>query len=243
MLYAQEVVGLGHGLRKEHKLKVRQPLQRAYVICANPEILNALRLKTHLIADELNVKEIVFEADETPFVLSVAKPNFRVLGKKVGKLMPLAQGAIADLSQAKLHALFKGETCEIVLEGQKVELTAEDVSVERKVKEGLVAATSLEITIALDTALNEELLLEGLAREIINKINTMRRDLGFAVTDRIVVELGATDRLRKAFDLHRDFIMHEVLATQVLFACSEGVQWDLNGEPATIAVSLSVYGS
>ena len=82
--------------------------------------------------------------------------------------------------------------------------------------------------------------MEGLARELVNKINTMRRDEGFSVTDRIVIQLKATDRVKKAFELHQDYITHEVLATHVHFDCIEGTQWDLNGEPATIALVLSV---
>ncbi len=240
MGYAQEVVSLGHGLRKEHKIKVRQPLSKAYIISANAEILESLRAKEHLIADELNVKHIEFKSDETAFVSIVAKPNFRVLGKKVGKWMNAAQVAIQNLPQAHLEPLLKGGTAEIILENETFILTPEDVGLERKVKEGLVAATSGEITIALDTALNEDLLLEGLARELVNKVNTMRRDGGFSVTDRIVIALKTTDRVKEAFKLHSDYIQHEVLATHVHFDCEEGTEWDLNGELATIGISLSV---
>lgn len=240
MGYAQQVVSLGHGLRKEHKLKVRQPLAKAYVISADQNVLQSLKHKQHLIADELNVKSVQFESRESDFVTVVVKPNFRVLGKKVGKLMNAAQAAIQDLPHDKLNALIKGHSVEMAIENEKFTLTSEDVTIERKIKEGLVAATANMITIALDTALNEELLLEGLAREIVNKVNTMRRDEGFAVTDRIVVQLKTTDRVKQAFALHQDYIIHEVLATQVLWDCVNGTQWDLNGEPTTIALSLSV---
>jgi isoleucyl-tRNA synthetase len=240
MGYAQEVVSLGHALRKEHKLKVRQPLAKAYLISTNPEVISALEAKRHLIADELNVKEVEFETNEDAFVTILIKPNFRVLGKKVGKGMNAAQAAIQALSKMQLNALLKGGAVEIIVEGQTVPLTSEDVAIERKVKEGLVAATSQEMTIALDTALNEDLLLEGLAREIVNKVNTMRRDLGYAVTDRIAIQLKTTERVKKAFEIHREYIVHEVLATQVLFDCEEGTEWDLNGEPTLIALSLSV---
>ncbi len=240
MAYVQQVVSLGHGLRKEHKLKVRQPLAKAYVISSNPDILQSLRAKQNLIADELNVKEVEFESNEAEFVSIVAKPNFRVLGKKVGKLMNAAQAAIQALPQSKLAQLLQGGNVEIVVENEKILLTSEDVGVERKVKEGLVAATAGEITIALDTALNEDLLLEALARELVNKVNTMRRDDGYSVTDRIVIQLKTTDRVKKAFDLHRDYITHEVLATHVHFDCQVGTEWDLNGEMTTIALSLSV---
>ncbi|MBS0604539.1 MAG: isoleucine--tRNA ligase [Verrucomicrobia bacterium] len=240
MGFVQEVVSLGHGLRKEHKLKVRQPLAKAYIISGNSDVLNSLKAKQHLIGEELNVREVEFESNEAAFVSIVAKPNFRVLGKKVGKLMNAAQTAIAALPQSQLTLLLKGGNVEIVVENEKILLTPEDVGVERKVKEGLVAATAGEITIALDTALNEDLLLEGLAREIVNKVNTMRRDEGFLVTDRIVIQMKATDRLKKAFELHREYITHEVLASHVHFDCPEGTEWDLNGELTTIALSLSV---
>lgn len=240
MGYTQEVVSLGHGLRKEHKIKVRQPLSKVYIISSNADVLESLRAKQHLIADELNVKHVEFKSDETAFVSIVAKPNFRVLGKKVGKLMNAAQIAIQALPQVQLAVLLKGGTAEIVIEGETIVLTTEDVGVERKVKEGLVAATAGEITIALETALNEELLLEGLARELVNKVNTMRRDGGFSVTDRIVIELKTTERMKTAFKLHSDYIKHEVLATHVHLDCAEGTEWDLNGEKAVIAISLSV---
>jgi isoleucyl-tRNA synthetase len=240
MAYVQEVVSLGHSLRKEHKLKVRQPLAKAYLISTNPEVLSALKAKQHLIADELNVKVVEFESNEAAFVSIVVKPNFRILGKKVGKLMNAAQTAIQALPHTQLSQLLKGDPIEMMLENEKIQLTSEDITIERKVKEGLVASTSNEITIALDTFLSEELLLEGLAREIVNKVNTMRRDLGFAVTDRIVIQLKTTDRVKKAFDLHRDYIMHEVLATHIHFDCVDGTEWDLNGEPTMITLSLSV---
>ena len=240
MGYAQEVVSLGHALRKEHKLKVRQPLPKAYIISANPEVLHALKAKRHLIADELNVKEVTFESNETAFVTIIAKPNFRVFGKKVGKMMQAAQKVIQELPPSQLGLLRKGESIEILVENEKIPLTTEDVTIERKVKEGLVASTSNEITIALDTSLTDELLLEGLAREIVNKVNTMRREEGYAVTDRIVIQLKSTDRVKKAFEEYRDYIMHEVLATQVNFDCDVGTEWDLNGEPTKIALTLSI---
>src|SRR5262249_40867774 len=152
MAYAQEVVSLGHGLRKEHKIKVRQPLSTAYVIASDEGILESLRAKQTLIADELNVKQIEFSSNEERFVSIVAKPNFRVLGKKMGKFMNAAQKEIHTLSHSKLESLLKGENVEIAIENERFILTPEDVGVERKVREGLVAATSGQITIALDIA-------------------------------------------------------------------------------------------
>lgn len=238
MAYVQTVVSSGHALRKEHKIKVRQPLGASHVICSDSAILAALRKQEGLIADELNVKNVVFLPDETSFVALAAKPNFRVLGKKVGKLMREVQKAIEGFDQSALKTLFKGETLTLEIEGEKIELTPEDISVERKVREGLVALTSEGITVALDTALTPELLMEGLAREIISKINSMRRDLGYAVTDRIEIKLQTTERVKACFEQFGDLIKHEVLATSVLFTECEGTAWDLNGETAVILISL-----
>ncbi|HKZ00582.1 MAG TPA: isoleucine--tRNA ligase, partial [Rhabdochlamydiaceae bacterium] len=183
----QTVVSAGHALRKEHKVKVRQPLSLAFVVTSNEELYSSLSRQKQLIADELNVKNLVFEQDEKKFVSLIAKPNFRILGKKVGKLMNSTQKVIQEFNQKQLMTLLEGKNLEIVVDGEKILLTPEDVAVERKVLEGLVAQTMQGITVALETKLNDELLMEGLAREIVNKINTMRRDEGFAVTDRIII--------------------------------------------------------
>jgi isoleucyl-tRNA synthetase len=233
----QEIVSLGHGLRKEHKLKVRQPLGKAYIASPDQRMLSFLEEQQHLIAEELNVKNIVFTQDEHQFVSLKAKPNFRVLGKKVGKLMKAAQTAIDELDQSELEQLLNGQTITLKIEGESIALTPEDLSVERTVHGDLIAANKGSVTIALDTNLDEELLLEGFARELVNKINSMRRDDGFAVSDRIKVVLETTDRVKESFERHRDYICEEVLAVDVAFAPTEGTEWDLNGEPAKISIS------
>jgi len=235
----QNAVSIGHGLRKENKLKVRQPLQVAHVICADEERLEALRKKRNLIAEELNVKEVQLQSDEKEFVALSAKPNFRVLGKKVGPLMNAAQQAIGKLPPKELKALLDGKNVSLKVEGEIIELTSEDVAVERKVKAGLIASTLEGITVALDTELTEELLQEGIAREVVNKINTMRREQEYAVTDRITLKVQTTPRVKEAFEKHREYICHEVLATSFSFEPCAGQEWDINGEPAVIAFSKS----
>ncbi len=237
MSYVQSVVSSGHALRKEHKIKVRQPLRTAHVITTDVEMLAALKRQKDLIADELNVKYIVFHDDESSFVSLSPKPNFRVLGKKVGKLMNATSKAIQDLPQKELGRILQGHDIDITVEGERVHLTPEDLEVVRKVKEGLAATTTDGITIALELALDEELLLEGLARELVNKINTMRRDDGYAVTDRIIIQLQTTPRVKEAFEKHREYIMGEVLGTGVAFNDCDGTAWDLNGEETVILLT------
>lgn len=239
MAAVQVVVSSGHSLRKEHKIKVRQPLPKAHMVSSDAATLAALKRQQNLIADELNVKGVVFHEEETSFVSLVAKPNFRVLGKKVGKLMNSVQKTVQSFDRAKLMKLLSGENVLIEVEGEKIELTPEDVAVERKVLEGVVALSEQNITVALDTALNEELLLEGLARELINKINTMRREDGFAVTDRISMQMKTTPRVKECFEKYKDYISHEVLAMHVEFVDRlEGAEWDLNGEIAVISLRV-----
>jgi len=238
MAAVQTCVSLGHSLRKEHKLKVRQPLPAAYVITKDSRLLQFLQEQKHLIADELNVKEIFFDTDESRFVSLKAKPNFRILGKKVGQFMPAVHKAIDTLEIFQLSALLAGKEITLTIDGMDgLHVSSEDVSVERQVRPGLIAANEGLLTIALDTTLSDSLLLEGIAREIINKINTMRRDLGFAVTDRVSLNIDSTPRIQDCFLVHGEMIFNEVLATSVDFATSEkGVAWDLNGEPARIAI-------
>lgn len=235
MKAVQTTVSLGHALRKEHKLKVRQPLAAAYVTSGDEQIFRFLQDHQRLIADELNVKEVRFGHDERQLVHLKAKPNFRELGKKVGKRMKAVQAAVNDLDQTKLAVLLRGGTVTLQVEEEPLELTPADVQVEREVREGLIAANESVITVALETALTEDLLMEGLAREIVNKVNTMRRDQGLAVSDRIRLVLDTTDRVRDCFTQHGDFINGEILAIEVLFGTAEGgTAWDLNGEAATI---------
>lgn len=234
MQAVQQAVSLGHALRKENKLKVRQPLAQAHIASANEKTLHFLEDQQHLIADELNVKKVNIVSDESQFVGLKAKPNFRVLGKKVGKLMKAAQEAIEQFDRNRLNQLLEGKNVAIQLEGQEIELTPEDVQVERIVHEGMIASNLGEITVALDTELNDSLIREGLAREMVNKVNTMRREANFDVTDRIVLELETTDFVKSCFEEYKEYICGEILAVDVTFGENPGQEWDLNGEPAKI---------
>lgn len=236
MAAVQTAVSLGHSLRKEHKLKVRQPLPAAHIVSPEQKILNFLAEQQHLIADELNVKAVDFSSDEKTLVVLKAKPNFRVLGKKVGKLMKAAQTTIEALDQKELAALRNGQNITINLEGEPVELTPEDVQVDRIVHEGVIAANEGAITLALDTALSDELIKEGLAREIVNKINTMRREGGFDVTDRIRVKIQSTPKVSQCYQQYKEYIDSEVLSVETKFENTSGMEWDLNGEPAVISL-------
>ncbi len=236
MELTQRVVRLGHSLRKEQKLKVRQPLSYAAVICGEEKVLQALKNQKTLIEGELNIKELRFYQEESSFVSISIKPNFRVLGKKVGALMPKVQKEIENLPKEQCKALLEQKEVELLVGKKKLMIHAEDVQVSRSVKEGLSAINEGEVTVMIHTKLTPELLMEGLAREIINKVNTMRRDLKLHVSDRITITIDTTERVKACLQLYQSYISHEVLAKKVVFSENEGVEWDLNGEKAIISV-------
>ncbi len=232
MASVQTAVSMGHALRKEHKLKVRQPLPKVHLISSDPQVIKLLKGQENLILDELNVKAVEYHSNEKGFVEVSIKPNFKTLGRRAGPLMKKVQAAILALDPS---ALDEGDY-ELDLDGEKFSITSEDVLVDRKVKEGSVAATEGAMTIALDTTLDDALRLEGLAREIVNKVNTQRRNMRFEVTDRVKMVIDTTPHVRKCFEEYRDTIVHEVLASEVKFETTEGEEWDLNGERAVISL-------
>lgn len=233
----QSAVNLGHSLRKEHKLKVRQPLPGVHIASHFPDLLASLEPQKSLIADELNVKEVYLVGDDSQLVELSIKPNFRVLGKKVGKLMKQVQQAIEGLDQKALEVVLEGKPLQLTVEEQAIEITPEDVEITRKVHDGLIANTNGTVTVALDTQLTDELISEGIAREIVNKINTMRRETGLEVTDRIQVVMETTPKVQQSFEKYKDYIEGEVLATSFIFgSTSEGKEWDINDERTIISV-------
>ncbi|MCH9634011.1 MAG: Isoleucine--tRNA ligase [Chlamydiae bacterium] len=237
MAALQDTVSLGHALRKEHKLKVRQPLSALHIAVGESSVEVFLKHQVHLIKDELNVKKVVFHEDERDLVTYKLIPNFRVLGKKVGALMKQVQGKIAEIEGNELQKFLEEEALSISIEGQEVSLSMEDVQIKREVKEGRVASNLGNITLALVTELTPELLQEGNAREIVNKIQTMRREAQFEKTDRIQVSLEVTENIKESFEAFRDYIENEVLATNVTFLKKvDGVQWDINGELISISI-------
>ena len=228
MQLVQRAVSLGHSLRKEHKIKVRQPLSKAYVITAQKRDLAYLQEEAGLIADELNVQEVEFLSDEERFVTLKAKPNFRLLGKKIGKLMKSAQTCIEKLSVEELAKLQKGMEIDVMIENERVTLTSEDVQVEREVKEGIVAQNDAGMIVAIDTHLTDDLISQGHAREFINRVNTMRKEMNFDISDRIRIVVDTQDAVKQSIEAHWEFIASEILAIDIAFGSCEGAVWEVN---------------
>jgi isoleucyl-tRNA synthetase len=206
----REVVNLGRNLREKHRIRVRQPLQLIKV-ATGTQLNTALRDElSHVVLEELNVKAIEWVADASALVTVSVKANFKVLGRKLGKRMKPVANAIAALGEPEIQALLDGQT--LPIEGESIELE-HVIIIQEATGEGAVE-TSGGVTVELDTRISEVLKLEGLARELVSKVQAARKEAGLAVEDRIVLSLKTDSQdLQVAIKTHQEMIAREVLAT------------------------------
>ncbi len=216
MEYTMTAVTLGRFLRTQKSLKVRQPLPSATIVIENSEVRKMLIETSDIISEELNVKEVKLQADESSLVDKSLKANFKALGPKLGKNMKIVAGEIAQLTSNEITSLLNGDNIEIqVSDDNNFALSKDDVIVHRTEKEGLTVATESGITIALDTVLNDELKDEGFAREFVSKIQNMRKEMEFNVTDRIEIKYSLEERYSNALQAFKEYISTETLAKEL----------------------------
>ena len=212
MAAVRTAVNLGRGLRKRNDLRVRQPLGGVTIVTRESELAAAVETHEALIAEELNVHRVQVGTDEAGLVVLSAKADFKRLGPRLGKETRPVAAAIEQLDHAQITGLLDGTPITLV----GVELTAEDVVIARTPREGTVVASEGDMTVALDITLSDDLRTEGLARELVNRIQLLRRSEGFAVTDRIEVFWSSDEeQVATAFERFGDFIAGEVLATLI----------------------------
>jgi isoleucyl-tRNA synthetase len=233
MAWAMAVVKMGRQLRAEHDLKVRQPLARLHVVCRRKPVLEALAGLQDLLADELNVKEVVFADREDTLASLTCKPQFSRLGPRLGPKVKKAMPALQKLTPEALENLAAGRTATIEIDGEPFVLEAGDVVIDHVPLPGLVVASENGILVGLETKLNEVLVLEGLAREFVNKVQTMRKAADLNVTTRIRLRCAADPHVRQAFEAHADYVKQETLCVACDFVpdlvVEEGGDWELNG--------------
>ena len=207
---------LGRAAREVGKIKVRQPLARA--VCVAPGIdQQLLRELVPLLAAELNVKRIEFASSGDALVTLRAKPNFRGLGKKFGKNTKLAAAAIAAFTANELRDFEGGKPLAVTVDGETHELSAEDLEIHKSASGDLLVQEFAGFVTAIEPTVTEELRLEGLAREVISRVQRMRKDAGLAVSDRIRLAISSPDAgVREAVTTHAAWISSEVLATRLL---------------------------
>jgi isoleucyl-tRNA synthetase len=242
MAHVRVLSRLGRAAREEADIKVRQPLAR--LICVVPSgDQRQLATLAPLLATELNVKEVEWVSSGADFVRLEAKPNFRALGKRFGKRTPLAAKAVASLTDEALRALERGEEVAISVEGESFVVLADDLTIVRRASGGLTVKEEQGYFAALDARVSAELRREGLARELVSRIQRLRKESGLAVSDRIRVRVSGTPEIETVLTEFGDYISSEVLAVALGAgepgdAASDAVQeTDLEGLPIRIALS------
>ena len=216
----QKAVSMGHSLRNQFNLKNRQPLASVALVTRNPNEKLVLAEMQDTIAEELNVKKVEFHDREDELVEYKAKANFKVLGKELGGLMKKAAGIIAELSSEQIQAILDGSKVTIDVDGTSVDLTEEKVLVDRFEKDDLKVLNEGTLTVGLDSKVTDELKKEGYIRDLIRAIQNQRKENGYEVTDRIKLEISGNSDLKSAFEMFKDFVANETLASSISWADS-----------------------
>ena len=228
----RDVCSLGRFAREEANIKVRQPIQSLILPKSDEMIIGDL---LPVIKEELNVKEVMFKEDMTEYLEYIVKPNFQVLGKTLGPKIKELQTTLSKLTSSEIATINeKGLT--IKLDGEDFELNNENTLVSIKQKEGYASTSNNKTIVVIDTELTEELILEGLAREFVRKVQSLRKEADFIITDQIKVYYNGSDQVDKMLEMYKDYVMNEVLGDELIKDISLTDKCELNDEEAYIKV-------
>lgn len=212
---AQRISSMILALRRKVAIKVRQPLQKIIIPVVNEEFENNVKAIENIIKAEVNVKEIELLKDASQILVKTIKPNFKTLGPKCGKIMKDVANVITALSSEEIFAFEATGEKSIVVNGETIDLTLDDVIIISKDIPGWQVANEGHLTVALDTTLTEDLILEGIAREFVNRIQNLRKDSGLDVTDKILLSIQKHSAINKAIECHKTYIASETLCTDI----------------------------
>ena len=226
MQRAQRIVSLVLSIRKKEKIKVRQPLQRVLIPAMDAKEKQAIEEVSDLIGAEVNVKTIEILDDASSILVKEIKPNFKTLGPRFGKEMKAVSEVIHGLSEEQIQTIEKEGSLPIEINGKNTILEASDVIIQSKDIAGWSVASEQGVTVALDCSLTEDLLLEGIARELVNRVQNLRKEKNFKVTDTITLTLKHHKKLEDAIQANKSYVTSEVLAENIVF-----VETNPDGEP------------
>ena len=230
-----DAVVIGRACRNSTNIKNRQPIGKMFIKAD----WKLDEFYTAIIADELNVKEVEYTDDVRAFTSYSFKPQMKTLGPKYGKLLNAIRTALTEVDgNATMDKLNESGSFELNVEGQAIELSKDDVLIEMTQKEGFVASSDKGITVVLDTNLTPELIEEGFVREVISKVQTMRKDAGFEVMDKINLYVSGNDKIADIVNRNAAQVKTVVLAQDIITGKTAGFEkeWDINGEKVTLAV-------
>jgi len=215
MRLAQDISSLVLSVRKKVNIKVRQPLQRILIPVLDPHIKDQIQHIEELVKNEVNIKSIEYLTDTEGFIKKKLKPNFKTLGAKMGAKMKSVAAAIGQMSQHDISILEQNKVFALTVDGEQVEVGIADVDIIAEDIPGWSIANKDNLTVALDVTITPELEEEGNARELVNRIQKIRKESGFEVTDRIKVEVQEYEPLKSAIINYSDYICAEILADAI----------------------------
>ena len=216
MQLAQNITSMVLSLRKKEKLRVRQPLQKIMIPVSDEYIMGQINAVKDLVLSEVNVKELDFMSEDSNILIKEIKANFKALGPKYGKQMKAIASSISNFNQVDINHLEKEGSYPLSIDGADVVITTEDVFISSQDIPGLLVANNKGITVALDITMSDELLEEGIARELVNRIQNMRKDAGLEVTDRITLSISQNEKIESAIVSNKSYICGETLADEIL---------------------------
>lgn len=212
---AQKVVYLTRAMRAKYNLKVRQPLKKIMVVAGKSQ-KDSLEKMKNVILDEVNIKELIIIDDDAEIVNKSAKANFKSIGPKFGKKVNKVAGRIKSLNKNEISDLEAGKKIKLDIENETIEISNADVEIIGSEITGWVVESEDGVTVAIDAELTDDLIAEGLAREFVNRIQNMRKDSGYDVTDRIKIKFSGDQELVNAINTFKDYVSNETLAEQIL---------------------------
>ncbi len=242
MQLAQDACSLLLSLRKKANIKVRQPLQKALIPLIDPAMEHKIRAVEDIIRAEVNIKEIQFMSAEQDIIKKKIKPNFKTLGARLGSMMKQVAAKINSFQAADIAILESKGQVTLIIENQEIELHLADVEISSDDIPGLLVANKGAFTIALDIELTPELIEEGLAREFVNKVQKIRKDSRFELTDRIDVSVEETEMLKNALNNFNSYICTEILADSLTFSSiiEDGVGIEVNDLSINVKISKTI---
>jgi len=241
---AQKISSMILGLRRKVSLKVRQPLARIMVPVTEKSFRDKFESVKDLILAEVNVRDVEYIDDTSAIVVKKVKPDFKTLGPRYGKMMKDISKAVSELSRKEIADFESTGSHKMVIDGNEITLTSTDVEIISEDIPGWQVANDGKLTVALDITVTDELRYEGIARELVNRIQNMRKESGFDVTDKITVLIEDHNLIREAINRHSAYIGSQTLATMVAVVSdfTDGDFWDVEIDDVTVRVSVCKVG-
>jgi isoleucyl-tRNA synthetase len=239
MAIVLQTVNMGRSLRNQAAIKIRQPLSEIIIYSPQGHQEKLITGMENLIKEELNIKNIRFTSDYSDLVARKAEPIYKAIGPKFGKFVNQAAEKIRSISEASVLQLEKDGYINFILNGNEFKITKDDVEIRTENRDNLVVEQGDELTVGLNLVLTEALINEGMARDFVNRVQNMRKEADFSVTDRIIIYYHGSNALQKAINSQADYIKNETLANDLINKIEKTdyqKEWKINDEKIVVGI-------